>query len=101
MQRLELLSELKTDCYLARKGVVGLIPLPPLEQLAVAISPEGEPALLTQLEVTRGRAVQTAAARGAGVDFTRELDLTSERRRKLRHSLEEKLMINPIWMCYF
>ena len=65
--------------------------MPPLEQFAVAISPEGEPALLTQLEVTRGRAVQTAAARGAGVDFTRELDLTSERGRKLRQSLKEKL----------
>ena len=101
MQRLELLSELKTDCYLARKGVVGLIPLPPLEQFAVAISPEREPALLTELEVSRSRAVQTAAARGAGVDFTRELDLTSERRGKLRQSLGEILLINPIWMCYF
>ena len=101
MTLFEHLSELKTDYYLARKGVVGLIPLPPLEQFAVAISPEREPALLTELDVSCSRAVQTAAARGAGVDFTRELDLTSERRRKLRHSLEEKLMINPIWMCYF
>ena len=70
--------------------------MPPLEHFAVAISPESEPALLAQLEVTRSSAVQTAAARGAGVDLTRELDLTSERWGKLRQSLKEKSSINPI-----
>ena len=69
--------------------------MPPLEHFAMAIPPESEPALLAQLEVTRSSAVQTAAARGAGVNFTRKLDLTSERGGKLRQSLKEKSSISP------
>ena len=50
----------------------------------MAIPPEGEPALLAQLEVTGSCAVQTAAARGAGLHLARELDLTSKGGRQLR-----------------
>ena len=70
--------------HLFREGVIGLVPLPPLEHLAVAVSPQSQPALLPELEVPSCGPIQTSAARCAGVDFALEFDLGSETVRELR-----------------
>ena len=60
---------------LKREGVVGLIPLPPLGQLGVAVASELGPALLAQAAVLGRRPVQTCTATRVALQPAREAHL--------------------------